>query len=235
MYNFANIIILRFYSRSIPPSAIIACDLLLLLSLIASGCWLCLAATSSIDSTVALDIQFYTSFFDFSDPDTRRCIIEIIAISTTFITAYVTLSLWDFVSSCVSRRILHTPLAISAILNVRHLRPHPTPHHITSKDIERLPIHPALRASPSPLPYPNPNHPTCAYAASPIVHYLPPRAVRYNHQASPLGVHVKEGGSPPLYERYEDEGRGQGMAVLEDMGGLLKDEKRRIREKVIDF
>ncbi|KAL8672465.1 MAG: hypothetical protein Q9168_003068 [Polycauliona sp. 1 TL-2023] len=216
LYNFANILIAFFYSRPLPLSANLASDGLLLLSLLASGVWLILAATTNIDGIDALDIRLSTPFSDFSGPSSRREAVEMLAICTTFATA-----------------LLHTPLTISAILTARH-RQAQQPHHITCKDIEHLAIHPALRPSPSPLPYPNPNHPTCAYAAAngPCP---PPKAVRYKHQASPLGVHAKQS-SVSLPRYAQSEGSGRSCSVPEDKGGLLRDEKQSIREeKAIDF
>ncbi|KAI4088583.1 MAG: hypothetical protein LQ339_008704 [Xanthoria mediterranea] len=219
LWNTANILILFFHSRLLPSSANIACDGILLLSLLASGIWITLAATTSIDGTTALDIRFDAPFDDFSGPSRRKDAVELIGICTTFVTA-----------------LLHIPLTISAILTTHHsTQPHQPYHHpITRKDISHLSIHPALRPTPSPLPYPNPNHPTCAYAAK--VHYPPPRAVRYQHQASPSGVHARADASPPRHERL-DGGRASG--VLEDKGGLLMEGKKkegiREQEKAIDF
>ncbi|KAL9000422.1 MAG: hypothetical protein Q9169_000939 [Polycauliona sp. 2 TL-2023] len=217
LWNTANILIPFFYSRTLPLSANIACDGLLILSLFASGVWLVLAATTNIDGIDALDLRLNTPFWDFSGPSSKREAIELLAICTTFFTA-----------------LFHTPLTISAILAARHHQAHNKHHHITRKDIEHLSIHPALRPSPSPLPYPNPNHPTCAYSATMLC--PPPRAVRYKHQASPLGVHVRQDpASQPVYERSE--GNGRAHSVPEDKGGLLKEEKKLTREeeKAIDF
>ncbi|KAL8766838.1 MAG: hypothetical protein Q9209_006496 [Squamulea sp. 1 TL-2023] len=207
LWNTANILILFFHSRPLTPSANLACDSLLLLSLSASGIWLCLAATTNIDGNSALDIHFNSSSSDFFGTSTKREIPEIIGICTTFLTA-----------------LLHTPLTISAILTIHHL-PHSPHHPISTKDIEHLAIHPALRPSPSPLPYPNPNHPTCAYAAtpSPMAQYPPPRAVRYKHQASAGGLHVR---GDMYFDKEERYGKFAGkVGVLEDKGGLLREEK----------
>ncbi|KAL8758281.1 MAG: hypothetical protein Q9199_001634, partial [Rusavskia elegans] len=87
LWNSANILILFFHTRPLPPSANIACDGLLLLSLLASGVWLILAATTSIDGTTALDIRFDAPFFDFSGPSSRKDAVEMIGICTTFVTA----------------------------------------------------------------------------------------------------------------------------------------------------
>ncbi|CAL8575888.1 hypothetical protein XPA_001788 [Xanthoria parietina] len=217
LWNTANILILFFHSRLLPPSANIACDGILLLSLLASGIWITLAATTSIDGTIALNIRFNAPYDDFSGPSRRKDAVELIGICTTFVTA-----------------LLHIPLTVSAILTTHHsTQPHQPYHHpITRKDISHLSIHPALRPTPSPLPYPNPNHPTCAYAAK--VHYPPPKAVRYQHQASPSGVHARADASPPRHERL-DGGRQTGL--LEDKGELLMERKEGIREqeKAIDF
>ncbi|CAO1600295.1 hypothetical protein XANCAGTX0491_003988 [Xanthoria calcicola] len=219
LWNTVNILILFFHSRPLPPSANIACDGILLLSLLASGIWITLAATTSIDGTTALDIRLDAPFDDFSGPSRRKDAVELIGICTTFVTA-----------------LLHIPLTISAILTTHHSTQRNQPYHhpITRKDISHLSIHPALRPTPSPLPYPNPNHPTCAYAAK--VHYPPPRAVRYQHQASPSGVHARADASPPRHERL---GGRRVSGVLEDKGGLLMEEEKkegiREQEKVIDF
>lgn len=89
LWNTANILILFFHSRLLPPSANIACDGILLLSLLASGIWITLAATTSIDGTIALNIRFNAPYDDFSGPSRRKDAVELIGICTTFVTAYV--------------------------------------------------------------------------------------------------------------------------------------------------
>ncbi|KAL8889425.1 MAG: hypothetical protein Q9215_003312 [Flavoplaca cf. flavocitrina] len=196
LWDTVNILIPFFHSRPLAPNASIACNGLLLCSLLASGTWFILAATTNINGTSALRIRFNASSWVYSGPDKKKNAVELVAICTTLITA-------------------RSP---------RH-------HHITRKDIEHLSIHPALRPSPSPLPYPNPNHPTCAYGAN--MCYPPPRAVRYKHQASPLGVHAKEDPIPPLYVKLEGE---RAYSVPRDKGGVLSEEKREMgEEKAVDF
>ncbi|KAI4274484.1 MAG: hypothetical protein LQ337_003907 [Flavoplaca oasis] len=213
LWNTANILIPFFHSRPLAPSASIACNGLLIFSLLASGTWFILAATTNIDGTSALRFRLNTSSWDYSDPAKKMNAVELVAICTTLITA-----------------LLHIPPAISASLLSRHNRSS-RHHHITRKDIEHLSIHPALRPSPSPLPYPNPNHPTCAYGAN--MCYPPPRAVRYKHQASPLGVHAKEDSIPPLYVKLE---RKRAYSVPQAKGGVLSQETRDKREeKAVDF
>ncbi|KAL9627821.1 MAG: hypothetical protein Q9204_006307, partial [Flavoplaca sp. TL-2023a] len=223
LWNTANILIPFFHSRPLAPSASIACNGLLICSLLASGTWFILAATTNINGTSALRIRLNASSWDYSGPDKKKNAVELVAICTTLITAHDAFT-------HENDRLLHIPPAVSAVLLSRHNRS-PRHHHITRKDIEHLSIHPALRPSPSPLPYPNPNHPTCAYGAN--MCYPPPRAVRYKHQASPLGVHAKEDPIPPLYVKLDGE---RAYSVPRDKGGVSSEEKREMREeKAVDF
>ncbi|KAL8720750.1 MAG: hypothetical protein Q9225_002416, partial [Loekoesia sp. 1 TL-2023] len=88
LYNAANILMaLSHHSNLLTPTATIACDILLTLSLLASGIWLCLAATTSIDGNNALDIHFYTRNSSYAYSLTIKSAIEIIAIALTFLAA----------------------------------------------------------------------------------------------------------------------------------------------------
>ncbi|KAL8726662.1 MAG: hypothetical protein Q9181_005960, partial [Wetmoreana brouardii] len=82
IWNVANIIILRYSSRPVPPSANLACDTLLILSLLASAAWLVLAATTSIDGTKALDIHINGSYREYG-----QAMTEILGIAFTLLTA----------------------------------------------------------------------------------------------------------------------------------------------------
>ncbi|KAL9592032.1 MAG: hypothetical protein Q9179_007127, partial [Wetmoreana sp. 5 TL-2023] len=82
VWNIANIITLRYSSRSVPLSANLACDTLLTLSLLASTAWLILAATTSIDGTKALDIHINGSYEEYG-----QAVAEILGIAFTFLTA----------------------------------------------------------------------------------------------------------------------------------------------------
>ncbi|KAI4190628.1 MAG: hypothetical protein L6R41_000639 [Letrouitia leprolyta] len=201
VYNAANILmVFSHHSNLLTRTATITCDLLLAVSLLASGIWLSLAATTAIDGNTALDIHFYARNSSFAYSLTVKGAIVIISITLTFLAA-----------------LLHTPLFISAahsaFLSRRHhanaythhdnfppishklndigyesegLHHH---HHLLHQQHQPLPLHPAYR---SPLPYPNPNHPTSPYPNAQIPHPLAPApALRYQHQASPTGVHAK--------------------------------------------
>ncbi|KAL8859268.1 MAG: hypothetical protein Q9178_004206 [Gyalolechia marmorata] len=84
LWNTANILLFFFYSHPLLSSANIACDSLLILSLLASGIWLCLATTTNIDGTNALDIRLAANY---SGASSRRVAVEILAICMTFTTA----------------------------------------------------------------------------------------------------------------------------------------------------
>ncbi|KAL9595486.1 MAG: hypothetical protein Q9219_006415 [cf. Caloplaca sp. 3 TL-2023] len=199
LYNIANILIaLSHHPNFFTPTATITCDCLITVSLLASGIWLSLAATTAIDGNNALDIHFYPRQSSYAYSLTIKSAIEIIGIGLTFLDA-----------------ILHTIFFLSACLSRYRRPPHRSSHaHKHTYNITKLPshsfdlqgtstkphpadpIHPAYR---SPLPYPNPNHPTCAYSNLP--HPAPP-ALRYQYQASPTGVHAQE--------RKLSEGSGSG-------------------------
>lgn len=69
----------------VPPTVTLATDVLLALSLLASGVWLTLAATTTIDGNTALNIDFLTPSADI----TVKSAVEIVGIGLTFTTAYV--------------------------------------------------------------------------------------------------------------------------------------------------
>ncbi|KAL9013566.1 MAG: hypothetical protein Q9173_001755, partial [Seirophora scorigena] len=66
----------------VPPTATLATDVLLALSLLASGIWLILAATTTIDGNTALNIDFLTP----SAEITVKSAVEIVGIGLTFTT-----------------------------------------------------------------------------------------------------------------------------------------------------
>ncbi|KAI4194559.1 MAG: hypothetical protein LQ348_002623, partial [Seirophora lacunosa] len=67
----------------VPPTVTLATDVLLALSLLASGVWLTLAATTTIDGNTALNIDFLTQSADI----TVKSAVEIVGIGLTFTTA----------------------------------------------------------------------------------------------------------------------------------------------------
>ncbi|KAL8648398.1 MAG: hypothetical protein Q9210_005013, partial [Variospora velana] len=67
----------------VPPTATLATDVLLALSLLASGIWLTLAATTTIDGNTALNVDFLTP----SRRTTVKSAIEVVDIGLTFVTA----------------------------------------------------------------------------------------------------------------------------------------------------
>ncbi|KAI4170153.1 MAG: hypothetical protein LQ343_005159 [Gyalolechia ehrenbergii] len=88
LYNAANIImVLSHHSNLLTRTATVACDLLLTLSLLASGIWLSLAATTSIDGNNALDIHFYPRNSSYAYSLTIKSAIVIISITLTFLAA----------------------------------------------------------------------------------------------------------------------------------------------------
>ncbi|KAL8942780.1 MAG: hypothetical protein Q9216_001465 [Gyalolechia sp. 2 TL-2023] len=88
LYDAANIIIvLSHHSNLLTRAATIACDLLLTLSLLASGIWLTLAATTSIDGNDALDIHFYPRTSSYAYSQSIKSAIVTISITLTFLAA----------------------------------------------------------------------------------------------------------------------------------------------------
>ncbi|KAL8835499.1 MAG: hypothetical protein Q9170_003301 [Blastenia crenularia] len=88
LYNGGNILMaLTQHFNLITPPAAIVCDLLIILSLLTSGIWLSLAATTSIDGNNALDIHFYTRNSSYAYSLTIKSAIEIIAIILTCLAA----------------------------------------------------------------------------------------------------------------------------------------------------
>ncbi|KAL8937416.1 MAG: hypothetical protein Q9211_003703 [Gyalolechia sp. 1 TL-2023] len=86
LYHAANIImVLSRRSNLLTGTATIACDLLLTLSLLASGIWLCLAATTSIDGHNALEIDFPPRNSRNASSPTVKSAIVITSITLTFL------------------------------------------------------------------------------------------------------------------------------------------------------
>lgn len=114
IYNTANILTaLLHYSQPLPATATLAADILFALSLLASGIWLCLAATTAIDGNTALAIHFakHSRYQYYSSPDHAKIAninsaIEIVGIALTFLAAYVFLLAFPF-SPCLYRT-MHT-------------------------------------------------------------------------------------------------------------------------------
>ncbi|KAL8712017.1 MAG: hypothetical protein Q9220_003713 [cf. Caloplaca sp. 1 TL-2023] len=224
LYSFLTLLLPTLSPHLLPTSASFACDALLTLSHLASGIWLILAATAVIDNSSVLALYLIDGIpFQYNVPSSysnlqsqHRASIEIVGIAATFLVA-----------------ILHLPHLLSSynlLRRNRHhpqLRPHTIYHHTyhTTSTPKMQDIHPALRPTQSPLPYPNPNHPTSAYPPS-----RPPPALRYQTRASPGGVHTRL----PSYSEVGkyDEGKGVELGVLEDKGGLLRSTRREeVREK----
>ena len=78
---------LSHHSNLLTPAATVTCDSLLTLSLLASGIWLCLGATTAIDGNTALDIHFYVRNSSYAYQMAIRDAIEIIGITLTFLAA----------------------------------------------------------------------------------------------------------------------------------------------------
>ncbi|KAL8947652.1 MAG: hypothetical protein Q9222_006085 [Ikaeria aurantiellina] len=115
LYSFLTLLLPILGPHLLPTTASFVCNTLLTLSLLASGIWLILAATTVIDNSSALALylndgiphQYHASYLGETQAE-RRASIEIIGIVATFLAAYVARNFPFVVVFFIFHRILHS-------------------------------------------------------------------------------------------------------------------------------